>query len=253
MTLATSLTAQDFPYATRRAPLLARNGIVASSSPIAAQAGLRMLLKGGNAVDAALATAITLTVVEPWVNGIGSDLFSLVWDGSKLHGLNGSGRAPATHTPALFARLGLTEMPAAGWLPVTVPGAPRAWSDMHTRFGKLPFEELFEPAIDYAENGFALPPETGAVWGATQVNYAKSRIGPEFAGWYSTFAPGERPARAGDVWSLPDHGKTLRRIAATHSEDFYDGDLAGSIAAFAAETSQQRPLQCCLPLMKSAP
>ena len=236
MTLATSLGATDFPYATRRAPLLVRNGVVASSSPIAAQAGLRMLLKGGNAVDAALATAITLTVVEPWVNGIGSDLFSIIWDGSKLHGLNGSGRAPATHTPELFAKQGLTEMPAHGWLPVTVSGAPRAWADMHAKFGKLSFEELFEPAVDYAESGFALAPESGAVWGQTQVNWSQTLSGPEYAGWFSTFAPNERAARAGDVWQLPDHGKTLRRIAETKAEAFYSGDLAEKIAAFAAET-----------------
>jgi gamma-glutamyltranspeptidase/glutathione hydrolase len=116
-----------------------------------------MLLNGGSAVDAALATAITLTVVEPWVNGIGGDLFAMVWDGVKLHGLNGSGRAPATHTPELFERLGLTEVPARGWLPVTVPGAPAAWSDLHRRFGKLEFSEIFGP-IDYAEEGWPVAP-----------------------------------------------------------------------------------------------
>jgi gamma-glutamyltranspeptidase / glutathione hydrolase len=236
MAMATSLSATDFPYASRRAPLLASHGVVATSSPLAAQAGLRMLLKGGSAVDAALATAITLTVVEPWVNGIGSDLFSIVWDGAKLHGLNGSGRAPATHTPELLAKLGHKEMPAIGWLPVTVPGAPKAWSDLHAKFGKLRFEELFEPAIDYAANGWPLPPETGSVWGASQRSYPETRIGPEFAGWYETFAPGERAAKAGDVWALPDHARTLRQIADSNSEAFYKGDLAGRIAAFAAET-----------------
>src|SRR5438270_2356813 len=121
------LTAADFTYGSRRMPLIATHGVVCSSSPQAANAGLRMLLKGGNAVDAVVATAITLTVVQPWVNGIGSDSFALVWDGGKLHGLNGSGRAPAAHTPELFAGLGLTEMPPIGWLTVDVPGAPAAW------------------------------------------------------------------------------------------------------------------------------
>src|SRR5437868_11271970 len=105
------LTLEHYPYASRRLPLVATRGVVATSSPLAAQAGLRMLLRGGNAVDAALATAITLTVVQPWVNGIGSDSFALVWDGARLHALNGSGRAPAAHTPELFDSLALSEIP----------------------------------------------------------------------------------------------------------------------------------------------
>src|SRR5438874_8845322 len=133
------LTLENYPYASRRLPLVATRGVVATSKPLAAQAGLRMMLKGGNAVDAALATAIALTVVEPGSNGIGSDAFALVWDGSKLHGLNGSGRAPATHTPELFEKLGHGDIPARGWLPVTVPGTPALWRDLHGKFGKLPF------------------------------------------------------------------------------------------------------------------
>src|SRR5215471_3521526 len=133
------LSLEHFPYASRRMPVVASRGVVATSEPLAAQAGLWMLRQGGNAVDAAIATAIALTVVEPTSNGIGGDAFALVWDGARLHGLNGSGRAPATHSPALFQRLGLTEVPAWGWLPVTVPGAPAAWRDLHARFGRLPF------------------------------------------------------------------------------------------------------------------
>ena len=112
----------QFPYPSQRMPVLARN-VVATSQPLAAQAGLHMLRQGGNAVDAAVATAIAMTVLEPTTNGIGSDAFALVWFNGKLHGLNGSGRSPATHTPELFAKLGLREMPAMGWLTVTVPGA----------------------------------------------------------------------------------------------------------------------------------
>ena len=115
-----------FPYPSRRMPVYARRGMVATSEPLAAQAGLRMLQQGGNAVDAAIATAATLTVVEPTSNGIGSDAFALVWDGTGLHGLNGSGRAPAALTLDVFRRLGLEQMPAHGWLPLTVPGAPAA-------------------------------------------------------------------------------------------------------------------------------
>jgi gamma-glutamyltranspeptidase/glutathione hydrolase len=217
-------------------PFIAPHGVVATSSGLAAQAGLRMLLKGGNAVDAAVATAITLTVVQPWVNGIGSDAFALVWDGERLHGLNGSGRAPAAHTPELFEKLGHATIPRLGWLAVTVPGAPAAWHDLHAKFGRLPFEELFEPAIDYAENGWALEPESGMVWAANQKVNAGTLVDPEFAGWFSTFFPDGRIARTGDTWRLPDHARSLRLIAESGTEAFYRGELAERVAAFAAET-----------------
>ena len=113
----------DFPYPSQRMPILAQN-IVATSQPLAAQAGLDALRRGGNAVDAALATAITLTIVEPTSNGLGSDAFCILWDGERLHGLNASGRAPRALTPERFA--GLTRIPTIGWEPVTVPGAVSA-------------------------------------------------------------------------------------------------------------------------------
>ena len=121
-----------------------------------------MLMKGGNAVDAALATAITLTVVEPTGNGIGSDAFAILWDGSKLHGLNASGRSPAAWTPERFT--GRTTMPASGWDSVTVPGAVSAWVALSERFGKLPFADLFEPAIRYASDGFMVSPVIARLW-----------------------------------------------------------------------------------------
>ena len=145
----------EFPYPSRRMPVLARN-VVATSQPLAAQAGLQMLYAGGNAVDAALAAAIALTVVEPTSNGIGSDAFAIVWDGRELHGLNGSGRAPAALTPERFA--GRASMPLWGWDAVTVPGAVSAWAALSERFGVLPFTQLFEPAIRYADEGFLVSP-----------------------------------------------------------------------------------------------
>src|SRR2546423_1284706 len=160
------------PYNSRRSVLVARRGVVATSQPLAVQAGIEMLRRGGSAVDAALATAIALTVVEPTSNGIGSDAFALVWDGRCLHGLNGSGRAPAAHTPALFARFGLSAIPATGWLPVTVPGAPAAWRDLHARFGRLPFATLLEPAIAYAADGFPPGPLTAQGWAQAALAYA---------------------------------------------------------------------------------
>src|SRR5437870_13231378 len=127
----------DTPYPTFRRPTLARN-VVSTSQPLAAQAGLRMMLAGGNAVDAALAAAIALTVVEPTSNGIGSDAFAIVWDGTTLHGMNASGRSPAAWTPDRFA--GMSEMPMRGWMSVTDPGAVSAWVGLSQRFGKMPFE-----------------------------------------------------------------------------------------------------------------
>src|SRR5688500_6713533 len=145
----------QFPYPSQRMPVLARN-VVATSQPLAAQAGLRMMLKGGNAVDAILASAIALTIVEPTSNGIGSDAFCILWDGKKLHGLNASGRSPAGWTYDRFK--GQHAMPSRGWESVTVPGAVRAWIDLSEKFGKLPFAELFEPAIKYAAEGFMVSP-----------------------------------------------------------------------------------------------
>ncbi len=231
-----NLGSERFPYPSRRMPLLAARGVVATSEPLAAQAGLRMLLQGGNAVDAALATAISLTVLEPTSNGIGSDAFALVWDGSTLHGLNGSGRAPATHNLDLFQRLGLETMPPRGWLPVTVPGAPAAWHDLHARFGRLPFAALFEPAIAYAQEGFPPGPVTAAGWSHAAEAYALSNTTAEFAAWFETFAPRGRGPRPGEVWTLPGHAATLRRIATEGAADFYHGALAGRMVRFAEET-----------------
>ena len=143
------------PFSGGRAPVLARN-TVASSQPLATQAGIEALQSGGNAVDAALATAITLTVVEPTMNGIGGDSFAILWDGKKLHGLNASGRAPAAWTPEYFS--GKSEMDLIGWKTVTVPGVVAGWLELSKKFGKLPFAQLFKRAIDYAENGFPVSP-----------------------------------------------------------------------------------------------
>jgi gamma-glutamyltranspeptidase/glutathione hydrolase len=151
----------EFPYPSQRMPIFARN-VVATSQPLAAQAGLKMLVKGGNALDAALATAIALTVVEPTSNGIGSDAFALVWNKGRLFGLNGSGKSPGAWNYKRFSML--KEMPLLGWDAVTVPGAVDAWVKLSQRFGKLPFDELFAPAVEYANNGFIVSPITAARW-----------------------------------------------------------------------------------------
>lgn len=240
---AQNLRAESYAYPSRRMPIVASRGVVATSEPLAAQAGLSILQRGGNAVDAAIATAIALTVVEPTSNGIGSDAFAIIWDGNKLHGLNGSGRAPATHTVELFEQQGLDFVPNRGWLPVTVPGAPATWADLHKRFGKLPFEALFEPAIRMAEEGYPLAPVVGEGWGMSARNYAQTNIGPEFAGWFATFTKDGTPPRPGEIWQLPDHARTLRIIAQTRAEAFYEGELAKKIVEFAAETNGYLTMQ----------
>jgi len=226
---------KHLPYPSVRQPLFARRGIVSTSQPLAAQAGLSMLQRGGNAVDAALASAITLTVVEPTSNGIGSDMFALIWVDGKLHGLNASGRAPAALTPEVVRKQGHDSMPSYGWMAVTVPGAPAGWRDLHARFGKLPFETLFEPAIEYAEKGYALPVVVQENWERAAQNYL-SFSEPEFQGWGQTFAPNGRVPQVGEIWSSPGHARTLRLIAETKAEAFYRGIIAEEIVAFAQKT-----------------
>jgi gamma-glutamyltranspeptidase/glutathione hydrolase len=183
-----------FPYPSQRMPVLAKN-IVATSQPLAAQAGLAMLARGGNAVDAGLAAAITLTVVEPTSNGIGSDAYAILWDGQRLVGLNASGRAPAGWTPERFA--GKEAMPILGWDSVTVPGCVSAWVTLSKRYGKLPFEALFEHAIRYARESFMVSPITAASW-ANQAPNLKSFS--EFA-W--TFLPKDRAPHPGERFYCP--------------------------------------------------
>ena len=216
-----------YPYTSQRMPVLARN-VVATSQPLAVQAGLRMLLKGGNAVDAALATAIALTVVEPTSNGIGGDAFAMVWDGESLHGVNGSGRSPASLDPSRFD--GMAEMPMYGWDPVTVPGAVDLWARVSERFGRLPFGDLFEPAVQYAHDGFMVSPITAARWADAAQTYKG------FRDFERTFLLNGAAPGAGTFFRCPDQARTLTEIAETKGESFYRGALAERIAAHAADT-----------------
>ncbi len=217
----------SFPYASQRMPVMARN-VVATSQPLAALAGTRMLLKGGNAVDAALATAMALPVVEPTMNGIGSDAFCILWDGEQIHGLNASGRSPKAWSPEMFPKDGV--MPQRGWDAVTVPGCVSAWVALSERFGKLPFEELFEPAVHYARNGFSVSPLTGYSWANAVSNYN------DMPDWMAVFAPNGRAPKVGEKFTNEAQARTLERIAETKGEAFYRGDLAEKIAAHAKNT-----------------
>jgi gamma-glutamyltranspeptidase/glutathione hydrolase len=217
----------DFPYASQRMPIFAQN-VVATSQSLAAQAGLNIMRQGGNAVDAALATAIALTVVEPTSNGIGSDAFAIVCHENRLYGLNGSGKSPKSWSFEHYAER--KAMPTFGWETVTVPGAVSVWSALSKRFGRLAFAELFEPAIDYAESGFIVPPIIAARWAEAR------EIFGNFAGFTKIFLPAGRAPRAGEVFRCFPQAETLAEIAATQGESFYHGKLAERIAAYAAST-----------------
>lgn len=210
-------------YPSRRSPVFGRNA-VATSQPLATQAGIAILAKGGNAVDAVLAAAITLVVVEPTGNGLGSDAFAIVWDGQELHGLNASGRSAAGWNPQRFS--GRSEMPRRGWESVTVPGAVSAWLALSERFGRLPFADLFEPAVSYAECGYHVTPVIAETWrrGAEELHAQ-----PGFA---DTFMPDGRAPAAGEIFRSNTQARSLRLIAETRGEAFYRGELADRIVAF---------------------
>jgi gamma-glutamyltranspeptidase/glutathione hydrolase len=214
-------------YPSQRKGVLARN-IVATGQPLAAQAGVRMMLAGGNAIDAAIATAITLTVVEPTANGIGADNFALIWAGGGLHGMNSSGRSPRAMTPDKYA--GKDSISTRGWDGVTIPGAPWGWVTAHERFGALPFATLFEPAIEYARHGFPVSPVAAYYWNIGARSYR------EFEEWQKTFVPGGSAPKPGEIFRSENHAKTLEEIAASGGESFYRGALAERIAAHARET-----------------
>jgi len=215
------------PYPTIRSPLMARN-VVATSQALASQAGLRMLLKGGNAVDAAIAAAAALTIVEPVSNGLGSDNFAIVWDGQKLHGLNASGVAPAAWNPAYFRRKHGDAMPMRGWDTVTTPGAVAGWVALSERLGKLPFADLLEPAIELAERGHGVGRIVADKWGR-QVPLLK-----DLPGFAAAFMPRGRAPEPGECFVFGDAGATLRRIALTKGEAFYRGDVAERLVAHAS-------------------
>ena len=214
--------AWERPHSLRGTPVMAAN-VVAASQPLAAQAGLAMLAKGGSAADAAIAAAAVLMVVEPVSSGLGADAFALVSSRGEIVGLNASGRTPAVPAPGFNAG----KISDFGWPSVTIPGAVSGWVSLSERFGKLPFAELFEPAIGYAEKGFLVTPMVARIWRGLKVRYLK--FPDALACFYSNGAspaPGTRAA-------LPLLAESLRKIAATKGDAFYRGELAERIAAYA--------------------
>jgi len=231
-----------YHYPSRRQVVYAKNGMVACSTPQAAQAGLEVLMQGGNAIDAALAAATTETVCEPCSNGIGSDVFAILWSKGKLYGLNASGPSAMGQTLADL-KANFTEMPKYGWPAVDVPAAPAAWAALAKRFGKLPLSQIVKPAVRYASQGYAVAPTTGRAWQSAYQLYLKNLKGPQHEGWFSTFAPNGKPCGPGDIAYLQDHTRTLTEIGETNAESFYRGALAEKIVAFAQKTGGKMSLE----------
>lgn len=227
-------SAHALPYASQRSPVHARRGMVATSQPQAAQVGLEILRRGGNAIDAAIATAAALTVVEPTGCGIGGDAFALVWTRGRLHGLDASGRAPGLLDRERVRAAGHERMPLYGWTPVTVPGCPAAWGELSRRFGKLPFEQLLRPAIELARDGFPVSPVIARLW---QSGLDKFRAAlpqrPELRAWFDEFLIDGRAPRAGEVFRQPGQADTLDELARSQCESFYRGELARAIVGHA--------------------
>ena len=223
-------------YPSRRTVTYAANGVVCTSVPLAAQAGLDILKKGGNAVDAAVATAMALTVVEPTSNGIGGDAFALVWTQGKLYGLNASGWAPQALNAEAVLRTGATTMPRRGWETVTVPGAPSGWAKLAERFGRLSLQESAAAAVNYAREGYPVSADVAGFWARDYQVLCRELRGEVFRPWFETFAPEGRAPLAGERWRCPDMADTLQEIAASGAESFYRGALAERIIRYSQDT-----------------
>jgi len=222
---------QTYPYHSRRRVLFGPRGAVATSQPLAVSAGMKMLQEGGSAVDAAVAMAAALVVVEPTSNGLGSDAFAIVANGGKLFGLNASGPSPRALPAKELIQRG--RMPRRGWAAVTVPGAVAAWQALHARWGRLEWSRLLEPATRYAEEGFPVSPLTARAW-EEWGEVARSLEGAEHQEFLRVFFPGGRAPRAGERWRSPELAASLQAIAGEGAAWFYRGDFAKRLEEYAA-------------------
>ncbi len=215
------------PFATR-SEVIARHGMAATSQPLATMAALDILRQGGSAVDAAIAANAVLGLMEPTGCGIGGDLFAIVWDAEsqQLHGLNGSGRSPATLTLEQFSSRNLTTVPSLGVMPVSVPGCVDGWFSLHQRFGKLPMQQVLTPAIRYAEEGFPVSEIIAGYW------KSGGRALQDQPGFADVFMPGGTAPAKGDIFRNPALAATLSRIARNGRDEFYRGHTANVIAEF---------------------
>ena len=211
-----------------RSEVIARHGMAATSQPLATQVALDILKQGGSAVDAAIAANATLGLMEPTGNGIGGDLFAIVWDAKsqKLHGLNASGRSPASLTLEEFRKRNLESIPPFGPLPVTVPGCVDGWFALHGKFGKLPMKDVLAPAIRYCEEGFPVSEVIAAGWRGSRNTFSK------YPGFLETYFPNGKGPATGDIFRNPMLASTLKQIADGGRDAFYKGEIAHTIADF---------------------
>jgi gamma-glutamyltranspeptidase / glutathione hydrolase len=216
------------PYPTTRIPVFARN-IASTSHPLAAQAGLKILQQGGNAVDAAIATAAVLMVVEPVSNGLGSDMFAIIWDGEKLHGLNASGTAPQAWSPEYYEKKyginnnGLANRPMRGWDTVTIPGAVAGWDALHSKLGHLGLSDILAPAIEIANRGHAIAPIVAHKWAAGIPDLVNQ------PGFKEMFMPHGRAPHIGERYTAHGMAKAFERICQWGIKDYYEGEIAQAI------------------------
>ena len=232
---------RSYAYPSRRNVVYARKAMACTSIPQGAQIGLDVMKAGGNAVDAAVAMAAAMPLLEPTSNGLGSDCFALVWVEAekKLYGLNASGVAPAALSAALVRELGHQTMPQAGWIPTMVPGAPAGWAELNRRFGTKPLPQLFAPAISAAREGVPVQVNLEPMWeeDARRIAAAMERDPSPHAYWWERFMkPDGTPYRAGDVFRWEEHAQTLEELAATGCESYYRGPLMEQIVAFSRAT-----------------
>ncbi|WP_019671160.1 gamma-glutamyltransferase [Eudoraea adriatica] len=222
------LTGETF---TTRSEILARNGMAATSQPLATQVALDILKKGGSAMDAAIAANAMLGLVEPASCGIGGDIFAIVWDAKeeKLYGFNGSGRAPESLNIEYFMDRGMKYVPLHGPLPVSVPGCVDGWFNLHEKFGKLTIKEVLQPAINYGREGFPISEVI-----AYEMDYGSEGI-EDLPGFAATYLPNGRPPKKGEVFKNPDLSNTYEKIANGGRDAFYKGDIARTIDAFMKE------------------
>lgn len=229
-----------YSYSSHRNVVYARKGMACSTSPIASQVGLDIMKSGGNAMDAAIAMATTLPLVEPTGNGLGSDCFALVWSAkdNKLFGLDGSGVAPMALSAEKVREAGYTSVPMNGWLPTMVPGAPSAWAELRRRFGTKSMAELMAPSIQYARDGFCIPVNVYKQWRAEVVRFtAAAEKEPEvFGPWLQYFTKDGKTYEPGDTFKNPDFAATLESLAATDCESYYRGEIMKKIVEFSNKT-----------------
>jgi gamma-glutamyltranspeptidase/glutathione hydrolase len=211
-----------------RSEVMAQHGMACTSQPLATQAAIDILKKGGTAVDAAIAANAVLGVVEPHVNGIGGDIFAIIYDAKtkKLYGLNGSGRSPYSLTLEEFKKRGLEYIPARGPLPVSVPGCVDGWFTMHQRFGKLKMDTILSAAINYARNGFPVADEASMAFSAVKKAFSA------FPNALEVYNPGGKAPKRGEIFKNPQLANTLQKIAHDGRDAFYTGDIAKTIDAY---------------------